>query len=100
MEKWADYLISAVRYEDDQHIDCVKVRRDLGDKVGKGSVQKRSWVVSKIESGNSFITIFKNEEGKWRKGQDVHIVPVNGKKFIRTDRNKVEADNLGELPKF
>lgn len=36
MEKWADYLISEVRYNSQHtHIDQVKIHEDNGDSVGE-----------------------------------------------------------------
>ena len=39
--------------------------------------------------------------GKWRKGQDVHLVTVDGKDFLRTDSiDTVAADNFEETPEL
>ncbi|MBD3375764.1 DUF3892 domain-containing protein [candidate division KSB1 bacterium] len=101
MAKWADYCISAVRYDEDEtHIDKVKVHEDKEDSIGSASEWTRSSVASKIDSGNTFVTITKNSDDKWNKGEDVHIIKVNEKKYIRTDANKKESDNLGDLPTF
>ncbi|GAI66234.1 unnamed protein product, partial [marine sediment metagenome] len=48
----------------------------------------------------SFVTIFKSEDGEWKRGEDVHIIEVKGKKYIRTDKNEIDEDNLGELPEL
>jgi len=101
MNKWADYGISAVRYnEDNTHITKVKVHVDNGDTIGDANEWTRAKVVSSIEIGKTFVTILKNSEGKWTKGQDVHIVVVNGKQFTRTDKNARASDNLENLPEF
>lgn len=101
MEKWADYCISAVSYsEDPKHIKEAKVHEDRGDGIGPGEIWSRSQIVSSIESGYSFITILKTEDDKWKRGEDVHIIEVKGKKYIRTDKNEIEEDNLGELPEL
>ena len=101
MTKWADYGISAVRYNDDKtHITRVKVHIDNGETIGAESVMSRSEVVSSIEDGKTFVTILLSSDDKWKKGQDVHIVVVNGKKFIRTDKNARASDNLESLPEF
>ncbi|MEM6843216.1 MAG: DUF3892 domain-containing protein [Bacteroidota bacterium] len=42
----------------------------------------------------------KGGDNKWRKGEDVHIVEVNGEQYIRTDSNSKESDNLENLPEF
>ena len=101
MTKWTDYCISAVRYDEDEtHIIKVKVHVDNGDTIGDSSEWKREKVVSEIEGGTTFVTIFKGADGKWKKGQDVHIVKVNEKKYIRTDKNSRASDNLENLPEF
>lgn len=69
-DKWADYLISKVRYNDKHtHITHVYVHVDNGDTVGEGTSETRQWVVNKIDSGYTFYTIFKGDDGKWKKGQ-------------------------------
>ena len=100
MAKWADYGISQVRYNQARtHIEKVKVHVDGGETIGAASEWSRSQVVSAIENGKTFVTILKGSEG-WKKGQDVHLVTVNGTKYIRTDRNSRASDNLENLPEF
>ena len=99
--KWADYLISAVRYDADKtRIEKVKVHQDLGDTVGSPSESTRSTVVANIKSGNSYMTILKGQNGKWKKGQEVHIIEIGNEEFIRTDKNPEASDNLENLPEF
>jgi hypothetical protein len=101
MGKWADYGISHVRY-DDEHTHIVKVRvlENKGDTFGPAEEWARKQVVSAIEGGTTFVTILKTSEGKWKKGQDVHIITVKGLKYIRTDQNAQASDNLENLPEF
>lgn len=101
MAKWADYGISAVGCNQaETHIVNVKVHPDNGETIGAESVWTRNQVVSAIERGTTFVTILKNAEGKWTRGQDVHLVTVNRVKYIRTDGNSKAADNLENLPRF
>lgn len=101
MTKWADYGISAVRYDsDDQYIDKVKVHKDNGDTIGAGDIWSRKDVLAKMDDGKTFVTIVKDGDNKWKKGQDVHIITVDGRRFLRTDANKKSKDNLENLPKF
>jgi hypothetical protein len=101
MEKWADYGISKVRYNDDHsHIEKVKVHRDNGDSIGSPEEWSRSSVVSAIGNGNTFVTILESSDNKWTRGQDVHIVTINGIRYIRTDQNRKASDNLENLPEF
>jgi len=104
MTKWADYLISAARYNKAHtKIQQVCVHPDKDDKVGKKSIWERIEVVETIENrGKSFCTIWKESPsgGKWKKGADIHLFLVEDEKFLRTDKNEIEEDNLGALPEF
>ncbi|MFW6116392.1 MAG: DUF3892 domain-containing protein [bacterium] len=100
MDKWADFGISHVRYDSSgMHITRVRIHKDLGDTFAPSQEMARSEVVLEIERGTTFVTITRSN-GKWRKGEDVHIVKVRGVKYIRTDRNAKASDNLGDLPEF
>jgi len=100
-DKWADYLISAVRYNAaETHIEKVQVRLDNGDSVGPPSEWTRSEVITRLEAGYSFVTIVLGSNDKWLKGATVRIVVIHGEKFIRTDADRTKEDNLGNLPRF
>ncbi|MCI0728579.1 MAG: DUF3892 domain-containing protein [Chloroflexi bacterium] len=100
MTKWADYGIAKVRYNAERtHITKVEVREDKGDTLGSPEEWTRSQVVQAIERGKTFVTILQ-ASGKWSKGRDVHIITVNGVKYLRTDQNRKESDNLENLPEF
>lgn len=101
MAKWVDLLISAARYRTDEtRIETVRVHEDLGENVGSPKASSRTDVVNNIKSGPTYLTILKNAEGNWRKGQEVHTVKVGNEEFIRTDKNSEAKDNLGNLPEF
>lgn len=101
MEKWADFLISAVRYDSlHAHIEQVEVHEDNGDSVGDGKIYNRQAIVDAINKGTTFVTIYKNNEGKYNKGQKVYVIKVNNVGYIKTVDNKKEADNLENLPEF
>ena len=68
-DKWADYLISAVRYNTaGTHIDKVQVREDQGEKVGSAEQRGATKVVSSLEADNTFVTIVKATTDKWHFG--------------------------------
>lgn len=101
MEKWADYGISKVRYSSERtHITKVQVHEDKGDTIGMAAEWSQNQVVSAIEHGKTFVTILKGADGKWQKGQDIHIITVDGVEYIRTDQNRRASDNLENLPEF
>jgi len=100
-DKWADYLISAVRYNTaETHIDAVRVHEDNGDSVGPGGTWTRASVVKSLEAGHTFVTIYQGGNDKWQRGAEVRIVRIAGQKYIRTDADATPKDNLGNLPRF
>jgi hypothetical protein len=101
MSKWADYCISAVRFNATHtHIDTVETRQDNGDTIGKAYHEPRQTVIANLKANYSYVTIFKNREGKWEKGQSVYIIKVHGTEFIKTVDNGKAVDNLDNLPEF
>jgi len=100
MAKWADYLISAVRYSSDHRlITEMKQIEDTEDSVGKESVVDKSIVAENIKKRKTYMTII-SEGSNWKKGSKVKIFNVDGGYYIRADNNKVSRDNLGPLPEF
>jgi hypothetical protein len=62
----------------------------------------REELVKSINEDNKWYTcLLKEKRGAqniWERSAEIHIVEVDDEKFIRTDRNKMKADNLDELP--
>jgi len=100
MAQWANFLISAVRYNSDHtHIIQVQQHVDSDTSVGIGQVVSRQTVVSNIKSRYTYATIYSND-GKRKLGQRIIIDPVNGIEYIKTLADRTTRDNLGELPEF
>ncbi|MBZ9570552.1 DUF3892 domain-containing protein [Methanobrevibacter sp. TMH8] len=100
MGKWADYCISAVRYNNkNTHIEYVEVRKDNGETIGSSETWKRADVLNKLNTGKTFCTII-FKENKWYEGADVIKVTIRGKEYIKTVNDGTEEDNLGKLPRF
>lgn len=101
MAKWADYLISAVRYSPDhKKIIELKQHKDLDGSIGEGEIVKRDAVASNIKKGISYMTIHNGSSKTWKRGEKIRTFVVNGEYFIRTDKNKVGQDNLGLMTEF
>jgi hypothetical protein len=99
MVKWADYLISAVRYNfEHTHIVDVKRHLDQGNSIALGNIVGRIIVVDDLLKGLKYKTIFRGQDSKWKIGEDIRIIPNTG--FITTDPNTTTRDNLGGLPEF
>ncbi|MBN2379694.1 DUF3892 domain-containing protein [candidate division WOR-3 bacterium] len=101
MAKWADYLISAVKYNGDRTIiEGVRCCIDKGDSISESVDISRSKVIYLLDKGYTMAAIFKNIEGKWQKEANVRLVKVDGEKFIRTDKSQKRGDNMVNLPEF
>ena len=101
MSKWADFCIKAKRMNSKgTHIDSVMVLPDQGGNFGSAVVKSRAQVVQDLKAGVTYMTIFKSTDDKWKQGQKVVIEQVKGVDYIKTLPNKIETDNLDELPDF
>ncbi|MDP3449478.1 MAG: DUF3892 domain-containing protein [Anaerolineaceae bacterium] len=101
MAKWADYCISAVKYDSDHSriVEC-HVHEDKGDKIGTLFIETRMEIVAKLKRTITYCTIRENKDGNWKKGDNVIQYLLDGEYFIRTDGNQTKKDNLGELPEY
>ena len=99
--KWADFCISAVQYDKQRkHIVAARVHADKGETLGEAITYPRTTIVDHIERNHSYITVTKDKEGKWVKGQPVFVVLIKTVKYIKTVDNEKESDNLENLPEF
>lgn len=103
MTKWADFLISGVRFNaEETHIDEVEVHRDLGETIEDATATvHRLTVVKNIENKITYITISKSKTDpkSWVKGQEVGVFPYDGNKYLRTYKDGTPTDNLDNLPR-
>ena len=102
MEKWADYLISAVRYKETftrKTISHCKVHPDNGDSVGEGTTWSKEEVMDAIIKGNTFVTISKDERGKWKRGINVFML-IAKEVYLNTDSKRNTEDYLVNIPEF
>lgn len=101
MQKWADYLISGVKSEvGSNRIHHVEIHSDFGCLVCETKILSRAEVIESIKKGTSYVTVFKTAMGKWRRGEDVRVVTVNGEEYIRTDAKPVASDNFDDVPEL
>jgi len=98
MEKWADFLISEVRYGKNHLIDEVKIHTDDGA-ISDSIIIPRSEITHNIKNGKTYKTIFHSLKG-WKVGEDLRLFRVSGDYFIRVDQNKVDQDNLGLILQY
>ena len=102
IDKWADYLISAVRYDSDLNnrmVAYLKVHEDVGHSVGESKTWTKAELIEALAKGKTFVTILRDGSGNWKKGYDVSIT-VSKEIFIRTDFKSIPGDFLEDLPDF
>jgi hypothetical protein len=101
MVKWAEYLISEVRYSPDHsRILQVKQHKDLDGEVSEGEIVDVSLVASNLKKGKSYMTIHNGSSETWKRGEMIRGFQIDGEYHIRVDKNKVNQDNLGMLNEF
>lgn len=103
MAKWADYLISAVRFEETsttKHISQVKVHEDKGANLSNPPViWTKEAVIKAIDSGKTFKTIVLDMDA-WKQGEEVFKVWIANAYYIKTRADATTRDNLDNLPTF
>lgn len=100
MDKWADYLISKVLYNQaGDKIDKVIVRIDNGDTVGDEIEMSRNTLIQHFANGKTFATITKKPTGKWLKLYNVFYSRNYYNDFISINSNPTK-DDLGDIPLY
>ena len=99
MARWADFLISEVRFGKDNKIEEIKQHTDDGQAISEGTMVKRTDIFHNIENGKTYKTIFHSLKG-WKLGDDLKAFKVRGIHYIRVDKNKVGQDFLGPILQF
>ena len=89
---------------EDMRIDEVRAMMLMDDELSLPLGYSREDVIQSLNNNDKWYTcLFKEDrDGKniWIKKAEIHIIKVDGGNFIRTDRNEIKSDNLGELPEF
>ena len=99
--QWADYCISAVRYDEtDTYITHFEIHTDYGDRIDNQRVFTREEVMTGLLNKRMFVTIvFSEEENQWRQGYDLKLT-LNGNKY-EIDTHGIEDEfSLRNLKRF
>ena len=99
MKKWANYLISKVRYDSENLISIAMRHQDTDLGITYGEPVDRLTIASDIKNGLSYITIY-NGKNSWKKGHKIQTFSIGGAPYLRIDGNKVKLDYLGDLPEL
>ena len=88
------YYVKKVRRNDDGQIVQVKTSKDIESRAEK--VLKRKKVVKHLKKGKDIKTAYL-KDGRWTEGDKLKL---HDKKWLRTEGNNEERDNLGSLKSF
>lgn len=100
MSKWADLCIKKVSYNINNVIKSVKASEDDGEQLINENEYLRYQIISLLDAKKKIITVVKNSDGKYSRGADVIKYEINGTAYIKTEKNGIEEDNLGNLPTY
>jgi len=96
MEKWCDYGISNTK-KNDGEIAAVYLHEDMGETFKPIGVKTDKEVIALIDEGYKIITIMWDYP-KWIEGAKVTVVDGSTQRYLRTDKDSTEQDNLLSLP--
>jgi hypothetical protein len=101
-----NFWISEIKYDSTHsHIEEVKVSRfnktyDNFSGINDGLWRTRDNIVKNIQNKKEeFYTIYFDEsEKKYKPGKFVNIFSIGGNDYLKTEKNNIQKDNLGDLP--
>lgn len=104
-QKWATYLVIAVRYErgfgrGSGRIESVLLVKDHGGWVGQPESKTVGEVVLCMMLGDTFATAIKRGDEKYYYGARVERDHRGNVTYLRTVANGVVVDNLDHLPEY
>jgi hypothetical protein len=101
LNKWADFLVSGVKTHPNQNrIESIEVHSDFGNMISETAILLREDIIANIKKGVTYSTVFRTAMGKWRKGEDVRLVTIDGEYFLRTDTEIKPQDQFDDVPEI
>ena len=99
MAKWADYLISEVSYGTNNLITKIKQHHDNGKTISQGEIIDRDTLTKNLGHGVKYMTVY-STLSRFKIGKNVKYFRAFEGHYVRVDNNKVNHDNLGDLPEL
>jgi len=96
MAKKAEFYISGIRMNPSgNQIESFRRHKATAVSVEDCDYISRHAILEDIRNGVNYATAFPDKDGNLRKGSTISIFK---EKFLRSNENKSEKDNLGNLP--
>ncbi|MDH5656501.1 MAG: DUF3892 domain-containing protein [Spirochaetia bacterium] len=96
--KKAEYLISGVRMNPSgTQIESLRRHKAVSASLEDCDYISRSAILEDIKNGVNYATAFPDKDGNLRKGSAISIYK---EKYLRSNENNTEKDNLGSLPQI
>jgi hypothetical protein len=92
----SNYYVNAVHYDSDRNV----IEKLRGINNSKDFDFLRSEVIEKIDSGLIFYTLVKDKNEKFNPGERIDVYTVDGTKWLKTKKNDIKKDNLGNLIEY
>lgn len=97
MIKWADYLISDVKYTctGGRHIvETIRIISSDKNEAGREILWPREKVISMIKIGNR-VCVVNEKNGRLSPGAYINVKNINGKDYLKAGNDDKEEDTLG-----
>ena len=100
MPQWADYGISKVRYDHDNHriVEAAVVPNAYYTAGGEVAMTRQE-IIEAMRQGKTFVAVSRHGN-IWRKGADVFLIEVEGESYIRMHHAHVPMDSRDGLAEF
>jgi hypothetical protein len=97
MAKWADFLISSVRFTETgkhKYVSHISLHNDTGE--GVGTVRTKDEIIALLDNGKTVKTM-RWVYPSWSEGALVQTITLDGVRYLRTHRDAMTADNLDNM---
>jgi hypothetical protein len=94
----ADYRISGVWKDNNGVITHYALHKPSTTGYYRAEKKTKSQVLSILDTGNTVKTwVWNYASSSWKDGQTVHPVGTGSNRYLRTDRDNTQRDNLDNL---
>jgi hypothetical protein len=99
--EWADYGIVKAEYDHKNHriVQAMVIPHPYYNSNGERVYMERDRMVRAMREGKSFVTVHPCRN-RWRKGQPLFLMDIDGDTFIRMRHSRVPMDSHERIPEW